>query len=254
MKIIVFVKPILSKYLSNDKNSINEWVINPYDLFALVKVVEAKEKNKNIKIIAVSMGPESAKEVLRRCKAIGADKTVLLSDAKFSGSDTYATTYILEHFINKIGNYNLLVFGKESIDGQTGQVGFGLSHRLNLPIIFGVEEIMSSSNTTIVRTVDEEYVKIVELKCPGILIFNDFLLNHNVSLLKLKSAMKDPVTIWGGDELGIEGSLCGVRGSKTIVEEVSDIFSQKNPKYIEGNINEKVEKLWEIMMYGEECI
>ena len=96
MNIIVLIKPVSEKYVNNNSANEENLVINPYDLYALSNIVELKNKNKDIHITCISMGSLKAKDVLIRCRAIGADDVILLSDEAFAGSDTYATIYILE--------------------------------------------------------------------------------------------------------------------------------------------------------------
>lgn len=273
MNILIFVKPVLEKYVNNSSNNGENWVINPYDLYALSSIVTLKSKNENIHITCISMGPMKAKEVLVRCRAIGADEVILLSDPVFRGSDTYATTCILEHAVRKVGYFSLIVCGKQTVDGETGQVGYGLAYRLGIPCFAQVNEIFEiSDNIEIVKETfpeekrkeqllkykgivtflyrNEGYEKIIQTPLPVMLIMDTFMTQKNVSLLKLKKAIKKPITIWNHEVLGADISICGSNGSKTEVLNVASSIEKKKPIVIEGTIAEKATKLISILTNG----
>ncbi|MFA9424128.1 MAG: electron transfer flavoprotein, beta subunit, partial [Sedimentibacter sp.] len=114
--------------------------INPFDLNALEVALKIGEQT-NSKVIALSMGPPQAEESLREAIARGADEGILLSDVKFGGSDVKATSTILSAAIRKIGDYDLVIAGIQSVDGDTGQVGPEVAGVLRIPHISNVESI-----------------------------------------------------------------------------------------------------------------
>ena len=105
---------------------------NPDDLYALQLAVKLKRQTE-AEIVAVSMGPASAEEVLREALQRGADKAVLLSSKAFAGSDTWCTSLVLAAAVRKLGEYYLLLFGKMAVDGDTAQVGPEVAGQLDIP-------------------------------------------------------------------------------------------------------------------------
>ena len=122
--------------------------VNPFDLNALEAAVQVKEKNGG-KIYALSMGPDSAAEALKEAIARGADEGILLSDRKFGGADVKATAATLAAGIKKIGDFDLIFAGMQTVDGDTGQVGPWVAQNLHIPHI-------SFSNNIV--DVTEEYI------------------------------------------------------------------------------------------------
>ncbi|MGB5883585.1 MAG: electron transfer flavoprotein subunit beta/FixA family protein, partial [Desulfobulbales bacterium] len=111
-----------------------ESIMNPFDRHALEEAVRLKEQHGGT-VTVVSMGPPQAETVLREAVACGADAAVLVSDRAFAGADTWATTYTLGKAIMKNGPFDLIVCGKQAIDGDTAQVGPGLAKRLDIPYV-----------------------------------------------------------------------------------------------------------------------
>ena len=115
-------------------------VINPFDMYALEEGLRIRERCGG-KVTAISMGPPQAKEALREAISLGIDEAILLSDKAFAGSDTLATSYALSKTIGRIGNYHLIICGKQAIDGDTAQVGPEIAEVLDLPFVAYVRKI-----------------------------------------------------------------------------------------------------------------
>jgi len=147
MKIVVPIKqvPDMSQVKFDneqgrvDRNSAGV-EINPFDLNALEAAVQIKEKGDS-SIIAISMGPLSAESTLKDALARGADEAILLSDNVFSGSDTLATSYIISSAIKKLGDFDLIICGEKTVDGDTGQVGPEIAEHLGIPHVSYVSAI-----------------------------------------------------------------------------------------------------------------
>lgn len=265
INIIVLIKPVPEKYVDNNSVDKDNLVINPYDLFSLVNIIELKNKFKNINIVCVSMGGLKAKDVMIKCRALGADDVVLLSDDTFVGSDTYATTYILEQAIKKIGNFDIIACGKQSVDGETGQVGYGLAYRLGIECFSRIKDIIEvnakndyslfgsgignkkDTGTVTFVHINGENEETIKTEIPVMLIFDSFITQKNISLLKLKKSRNIPITIWNHEALNADISLIGVKGSKTKVLNVESMIEKKKNIIIEGTIDEKAEFLLNLM-------
>ena len=156
MKIIVLVKQVPdSTEISVDKETgtlVRDGVpsiINPDDLAGLEAALQLKDKDDSIKITVVSMGPPQAKNMLQETIARGADDAVLITDRAFAGADTCATSRTLAAALDKIG-YDLIIAGRQAIDGDTAQVGPQTAERLNLPQVTYVDDIQSLTDKEIV--------------------------------------------------------------------------------------------------------
>ncbi len=248
MNVLIFIKPVLSKYVSSYSNNQEKWVLNPYDLYALSSIVRLKDKIKSLHITCISMGVIDSKEVLVRCLALGADEGILLSDKVIAGSDTYATSYILHQAVKKIDSYDFIVCGKQAVDGETGQVGFGLAYRLDIPCFAQVKEIIEVNERNIIFLQEQdEYEEIIRTKLPVLLSFNHFVIHKSISLMALKKASKKSITVWNHEDIKADVELCGSKGSKTKVLNISQLMEKKHPIVIEGTCEEKARKLLSIL-------
>ncbi len=146
-----------------------ESIMNPYDQHALEEAVRLKEEHGG-EVTVITMGPPQAEEILRQAISCGADKVVLVSDRAFAGADTWATSYTLEKAIIKVGKFDLILCGKQAIDGDTAQVGPGLAMRLDIPFLTCVQKIRSADTKglSVERMMDDGY-DVVEVDYPMLL-------------------------------------------------------------------------------------
>ncbi|GAB4279334.1 MAG: electron transfer flavoprotein subunit beta/FixA family protein [Candidatus Rifleibacteriota bacterium] len=181
-QLMVFVKQVPdTKNVSGDamtpEGTVNRSalpaIFNPEDLNALELGLQLKEKY-NFKVIVATMGPPNAAEVLRESLYRGADEAILLTDKAFAGADTLATSYALSCCVKTVGNVDLILCGRQAIDGDTAQVGPQLAQKLNIPQIAYVAEVISLSNKTIKakRAIEGGY-EILESPLPALLTVID---------------------------------------------------------------------------------
>lgn len=144
-------------------------IFNPEDKVALELALRVKETFGG-KVTAVTMGPPKATEILRDCLYMGADEVFLVSDRKFAGADTLATSYVLSEAIQQIGNYDLIFSGRQAIDGDTAQVGPQTAEKLNVPQVTYTEAILDLGKRKIKvrRRIDNGY-EVLECKLPVLL-------------------------------------------------------------------------------------
>lgn len=149
--------------------------MNPFDGYALEAVARIKVKNPDTKIVVVSMGPEQAKNALKECLAIAADKAYLVSGRAFGGSDTLATSYILSNAVKKIeeieGKFDAIFCGKQAIDGDTAQVGPEMAELLGYPqVTYGLEAELDGNMLKVKKEV-EEGAEIIGINLPCLVTF-----------------------------------------------------------------------------------
>lgn len=252
MKAIICVKTVKSSLVCRDHRYEDDVIINPYDLCALNDLVEHKGLDgTDLHITCLCMGAESAKPVLTKCIAMGCDEAVLLSDQEFSGADTVATTYVIAKAIEKLGSYDFIVCGAQAVDGETGQVVYGLAERLNLRCISNIVKIKRLGNQSIeVETQDEGYKKLLEVNTAVLLAYKNFELSYDhLNLVKLKQARKKGITVLDKSSLEIDGSRCGIQGSKTKVVGTLEPDIQKDSTVITGTIEKKAYALNNLLLY-----
>ena len=118
-------------------------ITNPFDENAIEEALRLKEKHGG-RVTVITMGPPQAEAILRDALAMGVDDVILISDRKFAGADTWATSYTLSQAIKRINKFDILLFGKQAIDGDTAQVGPGVAEWLNLPQVAYIRKIGNS--------------------------------------------------------------------------------------------------------------
>ena len=144
-------------------------VLNHEDRVALEVALQLKDQYGGT-ITAITMGPPRASDILRECLYMGADQVYLISDRKFAGADTLATSYVLSEAIKKIGNYDFIFAGRQAIDGDTAQVGPQTAEKLQIPQITYLEEILSVKNRMVTaKKKIEGGFEIVQCKLPVLL-------------------------------------------------------------------------------------
>jgi len=198
-------------------------IVNPYDGYALEVAARIKDKNPDTVITVVSMGPEQAKEALKSCLAVGADKAYLVSDRVFGGSDTLATSYILSTVIKalekKDGPFDIIFCGKQAIDGDTAQVGPEIAEHLNYPQVTYAVEVEPGKDTVKVKREVEDGYEILEAKLPVLITVTKTSFEPRYPSIKSKMAASKAVieTITSKD-LEIDASKIGLKGSPTKVK------------------------------------
>lgn len=203
-------------------------IINPYDLFALEEALRLRDKLGG-NVTMLTMGPPMAEDSLRKALAYGADRAVLLTDRHFAGSDTLATTYALANAIRKVSETwappDVVFTGKQTIDGDTAQVGPGIAKRLNLNQLTYVARILSCDKKTRSITVErraEGGVQVLSTKLPVLMtMLEDSNEIRRGTMADALRAARAEVIKWSAEDAGIpELSHCGLRGSPTVVKKV----------------------------------
>jgi electron transfer flavoprotein beta subunit len=203
-------------------------IINPYDLFAIEEALRLRDKYGG-EVTVLTMGPPSAEDSLRRVLTFGADRAVLLTDRFFAGSDTLATTYALATAIRKIGETfgapDIIFTGKQTIDGDTAQVGPGIAKRVGyrqLTYISKLVSIDSEAKEIVVERRSENGVQVLKSKLPVLITMLEATNEiRRGSLEAAIAAARADIVKWSAADAGIEDmQKCGLRGSPTIVKKV----------------------------------
>ncbi|MFC1508541.1 electron transfer flavoprotein subunit beta/FixA family protein [Candidatus Omnitrophota bacterium] len=223
-------------------------IINPFDMYAIEEGIRLKEKFGG-KVIVITMGPPQAEEALKESIALGVDEAILVSDRAFAGSDTWATSYTLTRAIHKIGNSDLIICGKQAIDGDTEQVGPGISAHLDIPQITYVKKIeevsISGDNKKIkAERMTEEGFEIIESPLPCVITVVKEINEPRLPSLKGKMrAKKAEIKKWGAKDLDVDPALIGLNGSPTKVVRIFTPPPRKGGQILKGDPKEISEKL-----------
>ncbi|HSD64986.1 MAG TPA: electron transfer flavoprotein subunit beta/FixA family protein [Ignavibacteriaceae bacterium] len=261
---IVLVKQVpdtanISGKVMKDDGTVNRAklpaIFNYEDKVALEFALRIKEKYGG-KVTAITMGPPRASDTLRECLFMGADEVYLITDRKFAGADTLATSYVLSEAIKKIGNYNFIFAGRQAIDGDTAQVGPQTAEKLGIPQVTYTEELIgvSKNKITVKRKIDGGF-EIVESSIPVLLtVLKDAVeprpfsakrvmaFKGAKSLMDLEKMTEENSLLYidkllheyeekgmliktiTTDDLDIDAERCGIKGSPTKVFKVESVI------------------------------
>ncbi len=221
-------------------------VVNPFDEYAVEEALRIKDKHGG-KVTVISLGSEKVESALRACLALGVDEAIQITDPIFEKSDSQAVAKILSAGLKKIGDYNLILAGKQAVDDDAAQVPAAVAANLDIPQAMFVKKVDSIDDikATIWRTTEEGY-DIVELTLPAVLSVVKEINEPRLPSLKGKMmARKMPVTKWTADDIGLDGSGVGVN-SYTKTAKVAPPPPRQKGEMIEGETPEDIaDKLYQ---------
>lgn len=221
-------------------------IMNPFDRHALEEAVRIKEEHGGV-VTVLSMGPPQAEEVLREAISCGADEGVLVSDRAFAGADTWATSYTLGMAAKTLGEFDLILCGKQAIDGDTAQVGPGLACQLKIPYVTCVQKVRAIENGSILveRMMDDGY-DVVRLPTPSLLTVVKNINDPRVPSLKGKMrAKKADIKALNAKDIAAEEQFIGLAGSPTQVVKVFTPQPRGDRTVFSGSPEEQVIQLLE---------
>ncbi|HON10936.1 MAG TPA: electron transfer flavoprotein subunit beta/FixA family protein [Chitinispirillaceae bacterium] len=195
-----------------------EAVVNPFDEYAIEEALRIKERVGGV-VKVITMGPPQAEAALRSAIAMGADEGYLISDRAFAGSDTWATSYTLSKGIQTLSKVDLIICGKQAIDGDTAQVGPGVAEMLDLPFVAWVRKIEEISDTHLkVERMMEEGYDVVEMPLPGLITVVKEINTPRMASLKGKMKAKSAkISVLNVSSIPVDAERLGLKGSPTQV-------------------------------------
>ncbi|MCM1368973.1 MAG: electron transfer flavoprotein subunit beta/FixA family protein [Candidatus Amulumruptor caecigallinarius] len=276
LNIIVLAKQVpdtrnVGKDAMKEDGTINRAVLpaifNPEDLNALEQALKLKEMYPGSKVTVLTMGPARAAEIVREGMYRGADGGIVLSDRAFAGSDTLATSYALSAAVRKIGNYDIIIGGRQAIDGDTAQVGPQIAEKLGLPQVTYAEDIMEiKDGRAIVKRRIESGVETVSAPMPLVVTVNGsaaecrprnakFVQKYKYATVpseaagdEVKKALAEKrpylnIGEWTAEMVNADLQQCGLAGSPTKVKGIENVvFTAKDARKVE-NTDEDIEIL-----------
>lgn len=219
--------------------------MNPYDLYAIETALRIKEQVGG-NISAITMGPPQAAEILKEAYMMGVDEGALVSDRKFAGADVLATSYTLSQAAKKLGNFDLILCGKQTTDGDTAQVGPEMAEYLGIPHIANVIKIVELKEESVTVEMDmPNTIELAEIKYPCLLSVDKNIFQPRLPSYKRKVATKsrEIKVISFKDFEDQNEKMYGLNGSPTQVERIFPPASNSHREMWKGNTEELVDRL-----------
>ena len=248
-------------------------IFNPEDLHALEQALRIKDKIPYAEVILLTMGPTRAAEIIREAMYRGADQGFLITDRKFAGSDTLATSYALSLAVKKLAPYHLVISGRQAIDGDTAQVGPQTAEKLGIPQITYAEEILSlDAKKIIIKRRLERGVEMVNSTLPALITVNSsappchqrigkllMKYKHARTVTELQNETKDYTELytnrpyllieeWSAEDLRADTVNLGLSGSPTKVKKIENVVFQHKESKILSNSDKDIEKLMQTLI------
>lgn len=243
-------------------------IYNPEDLNALEMALEIKSKIKDAEVIVLTMGPPRAAEIIRESVYRGADKGYLITDRKFAGSDTLATSYAISLAVKKLAPFHLVISGRQAIDGDTAQVGPQAAEKLGIPQITYAEEFIAvtDKDITIKRRL-ERGIEIVKSTLPALITVHSsapdarprnakllMRFKHARTVTELQEETRDYTELfdkrpylqieeWTVADLNANVEMLGLTGSPTKVKKIENVVLQQKETILLSDTNKDIEGL-----------
>lgn len=244
-------------------------IFNPEDLNALEQALLLKDKYEGTEITILTMGPPRAADIIREAMFRGADRGFLITDRRFAGADTLATSYVLYKAVEKIGEYDLILSGRQAIDGDTAQVGPQTAEKLNIPQITYAEEILNLDKKSIeIKRRLERGIEVVKSPLPALITVHgsakDCRPRNAILTMKYKyartatelqdesvdyitdSASSKPylqIKELNVEDLGCDLAMLGLDGSPTKVKAIENVVLESKDSKVISSSDEDIREL-----------
>lgn len=229
-------------------------VINPLDRKALEAALQLREKEGG-EVITISMAPRSAMPTLREGLAMGANRSILLSDLAFAGSDALATSYIMATAIKKMGPYDLILCGDQTLDGSTSLVSAQIAEFLDIPNLMHVSAIEAKNSRVFrVRSQIEHGYMLVEIKPPMVLsVVKEINEPRYITFMNILEAEKKETQIWSSQDLSLNEPWVGLKGSPSQMVDVFMPEVKRAREILRGDPSDMTRTLAERLHRSEYC-
>jgi electron transfer flavoprotein beta subunit len=226
-----------------------EGILNPCDRLALDTAKGLKSAAGGT-VVALSMGPPMAEEVLREALALGADRAILLTDPAFAGADTLATAQTLAAAVRRLGGFDLILCGARSLDSDTGQVGPQVAELLDLPMAAYVDVVSCQEGTIRVERQLDGTRERLSMRLPALITVESRTRGREtVSLHSLEQAFRDhSVTRWSLKDLKVDPACVGWEGSATRAREYALLKRKRAGEVVDGGAGEAADRILEVLL------
>jgi electron transfer flavoprotein beta subunit len=223
-------------------------ITNPFDESALEFALAVRE-HKGGTVTVLTMGIPDAASILTDALTLGADRAIIITGSAFAGADTLATSYAISRAVQSAGGFDLLLFGKQAIDGDTAQVGPEVAGELGIPVITFVIDVreISEDGVVVERAVDGGR-EVVEARFPAALTVVKAKKRLRIPTIDgIISSFGKKVMRFGPDDIGADPERCGLKGSPTRVKRIFAPSADSTVTFLEGSIDEKACRFVEII-------
>ena len=229
------------------------YVVNPYDEFGLEEGLKIKEQCGEGRVSVITIGSDKAQEALRTCLAVGADEAIHIKDKALDGGDSYSVALVLAEALGK-GNYDIIFFGKQAIDDDSGAVGIQVAEMMALPHVAVINklEVNIEEKRALAHRQIEGAIEAIETSLPAIFTCQKELNEPRyASLPGIMKAKKKPLTVWTLSDLDLDSEVVGSRGAKTVIEKIASPPVRVAGTIIEGDPPTAVKEL--VRLFREEA-
>lgn len=215
-------------------------IIDPYGEYAVEAALKIKDAAPDTKITALTMGVSHQRDVVKKPLSMGCDELVLLEDEAFANSDSFATAYVLAEAIKKIGEYDLVLCGREASDWNSGQVGSGLADLLGLPSVTLVKNIAPEDGKAKVEKMVADGYDVVETTLPALLTISNEIGEARYPTIKgIMGAKKKEPTVWSAADIGLDAAQVGGAGRRTKMQKLFQPVEESQVEIISGDTPEE---------------
>lgn len=254
MHIVVCVKQIPNPEVSSNMFTLDEaakqpasapgmaLVMSPFDEQAVEAALRIRDTLREaVKTTVMSLGPDSAREVIRHGLALGADEGVLLCDPAFEGADSYTTALALTEAIKKLGAYDLILTGRQAADWDVGVVGSGIAELLGIPVITFAKDVQVMDSVVRVERVLQDGFETIEASLPAVVTISNELGEPRYPNLRqvMKASRKRPL-VWAAADLGLDTSQVGAAGARLALEQLFIPESESQCEFIRGDSSQEI--------------
>ena len=216
-------------------------VMSPFDEQALEAALRIREMLGGAKITVLSLGPSSAKDVIKHGLSLGADEGILLTDKAFEGSDSFTTALALSEAIKKIQDCDLVLTGRQAADWDAGIVGCGIAELLNIPAITFAKSVKVENGKVRVERVLDDGFQTVETKLPALVtISNELGEVRKANLRETMKAARKPTHVWSAGDIGIPTDQLGEAGARRVLERLYVPVKNTQCEMFTGNTSEEI--------------
>jgi electron transfer flavoprotein beta subunit len=214
-------------------------VISPFDEQAVEAALRLKD-SLGANVTVLSMGAPTAEKVLKHTLSMGADEAFLLNDSSFDNSDSTSTAYTLAQAIKKVGEYDLIICGRQAGDFDAGQVGSGIAEMLGIPSVTVAKKIETMDGKAKVERVLPDGYEVVEVSLPALITVSNELGEPRYATLKgIMAAAKKTVPVWNAAEIGADAASIGAEGKKTKMLKLFIPVRESKCEFLEGENEEE---------------
>ncbi|MCX7912181.1 MAG: electron transfer flavoprotein subunit beta/FixA family protein [Dehalococcoidales bacterium] len=214
-------------------------VIDPYGEYAVEAALRLKDAG-GAKVTVISLGSNLLREVVKKPLAMGADELILLEDAAYDGGDSYSTALALAAAIKKIGQYDLILCGREASDTNAGQVGAGVAEILSLPCVTLAKRLEAGAGNLVVERVTSAGYDVVEVGLPAVITISNEIGEPRYPTVKgIMAAKKKEPLVWKPTDLGLDASRLGSAGRKVKLLRLYQPVYEGRCEFVEGQTPEE---------------